>query len=227
MHAPETPAVLTLTGLRKSFPAQGGSVPVLAGVSLRLADGETLALTGESGSGKSTLLHLIAGLDRADAGTITVAGQDVTAMSEAEAARLRRRTVAMIFQAYNLIPSMTVAENLAFHARLAGRFDPRWTDELAARLGLAPLAGRMPDALSGGQRQRVAIGRAMALRPRLLLADEPTGSLDEDTAERMMAALRDLVADTGCALLMVTHSPRLAAALDRRVHLSHGRVAAA
>lgn len=219
-----TPALL-VHHVGKSFASRNAVTQVLSDVSLRLDDGETLALTGESGSGKSTLLHLIAGLDRADAGRITVAGHDVTALSETGAARLRRRTVAMIFQQYNLIPSMTVADNLAFHARLAGRLDHRWTAELAERLGLSGLGGRMPDQLSGGQRQRVAIGRAMALRPRLLLADEPTGSLDEDTADRMMAALRELVAATGCALLMVTHSPRLAATLDRRLHLSHGRVA--
>ena len=219
-----TAVPLDILHLEKTFRPAGVATPVLTDVTLRLAPGETVALTGESGSGKSTLLHLVAGLDRADGGRILVAGQDVTAMSERAAARLRRQSVALVFQQFNLIPSLTVGDNLAFHARLAGRLDRAWADNLAARLGLSGLLGRMPDQLSGGQRQRVAIGRAMALRPGLLLADEPTGNLDEATADTVMAALRDLVAETGCAMLMVTHSQRLAATLDRRVHLSHGQV---
>lgn len=130
-----------------------------------------------------------------------------------------------MFQQFNLVPSLSVADNLNFQARLAGRHDPAWHTELVERLGLKPLLKRYPEQLSGGQQQRVAIGRALAVRPSLLLADEPTGNLDEDTADEVMALTRDLVARTGCGFLMVTHSARLAAMLDRQVHLHAGRVA--
>ena len=139
-------------------------------------------------------------------------------------AALRRSQVALVFQQFNLIPSLTVAQNLAFHARLGRRHDPARTAVLADRLGLAALANRYPETLSGGQQQRVAIGRALALRPALLLADEPTGNLDEATGDAVLALMLELVAETGTALLLVTHSDRIAARLDRRVHLTGGTV---
>lgn len=217
--------VLQVSGLEKSHAGAEGSVPVLRGVDLTLGAGETLALTGESGSGKSTLLHLVAGLDHADAGQIHVAGQEVTALDDAGRARLRRDHVAVIFQQFNLIPSLDVAGNIAFQARLAGRHDPAGAARLAQALGLADHLHKYPEALSGGQQQRVAIARALAARPALILADEPTGNLDEITAAQVMEQLLALVADTGAALLMVTHSPQMAALLGRRVHLSRGQLA--
>ena len=222
-----TATALDISHLRKSYARPGGATEVLSDVTLALNPGETLALTGESGSGKSTLLHLVAGLDRADGGRIAVAGQEITALPDRALARIRRQHTALIFQQYNLIPSLNVAENLAFHARMAGRHDPAWVQDLAERLGLAGLIDRMPDEISGGQRQRVAIGRAMALRPALLLADEPTGNLDEETSDQVIAVMQQLVTETGCALLFVTHSDRIAGRMQRHLHLRHRRVAPA
>jgi putative ABC transport system ATP-binding protein len=220
------PAVmLSVRNLTKSYRTSGEALAVLRGVDLALARGESVALTGESGSGKSTLLHLIAGLDRADGGEIVLDGAEVTRLSDSARAALRRDRLGLVFQQFNLIPSLQVGDNLAFQARIAGRYEAAWQEELIARLGLGALLDRYPEQLSGGQQQRVAIGRALAIRPVLLLADEPTGNLDEATADDVLALARDLVARTGCAFLMVTHSARLAATLDRHVHLTAGRIA--
>lgn len=214
------------SGVTKTFRAGGETLRVLDGVDLTLEAGESLALTGESGSGKSTLLHLVAGLDSPDSGHLLVAGTDLVQASDAARAALRRDVVGLVFQQFNLIPSLDIAANLAFQARLAGRHDAAWLDELVQALGLGALLQRYPEQLSGGQQQRVAIGRALAGRPRLVLADEPTGNLDEATGDAVMGLLLRLVAQTGAGLLMVTHSPRLAARLDRRVHLTAGRLRA-
>jgi putative ABC transport system ATP-binding protein len=216
--------VLNVRNLTKTYRAAGEEIAVLRGVDLDIAAGERVALTGESGSGKSTLLHLIAGLDAADGGKIRLDGADVTALSDAGRAALRRDRLGLVFQQFNLIPSLSVEDNLAFQSRIAGKHDAAWHAELVERLGLAALLRRYPEQLSGGQQQRVAIGRALATKPMLLLADEPTGNLDEDTADGMLALARDLVARTGCGFLMVTHSARLAATLDRQVTLHAGRV---
>jgi putative ABC transport system ATP-binding protein len=214
--------MLTVDDVSKSYPGAEPPVPVLRGVSLSLAPGRSLALTGESGSGKSTLLHLVAGLDAVDAGRITVAGTPLTGLGDARRAELRRRAVGLVFQQFNLIPSLDVSHNLAFQARLANRLDPAWQAELTDRLGLAPLLARYPEELSGGQQQRVAIGRALAPRPGLILADEPTGNLDEASGDAVMALLLELVAQAGASLLLVTHSPRLAALADARTTLRAG-----
>ena len=218
--------LLNVRDVGKSFETADGPQPVLRGVSLTLEAGHTLALMGESGSGKSTLLHLIGGLDTPDAGRIEIDGRDIAAMDDAGRAAVRRDGVALIFQQFNLIPSLDVAANLGFHARLAGR-DPGDVEALAARLGLTKHLARYPEQLSGGQQQRVAIGRTLAARPRLVLADEPTGNLDEATGDAMMALMRDLARDSGAGFLMVTHSARLAAMLDARLHLRAGRIEAA
>lgn len=217
--------MLTVTSLAKAFPADPAPVQVLRDVSLTLAPGEGLALTGESGSGKSTLLHLVAGLDRPDAGQILVQGRDLASLSESDRAAWRRGTVGLVFQQFNLVPSLTVEANIALQARMAGRHDPAWTAELTERLGLSGHRTAYPEHLSGGQQQRVAVGRALAVRPQLVLADEPTGNLDEATGDAVMDLLTGLVAQAGASLLMVTHSNRLAARLDRRLHLSRGRIA--
>ena len=217
--------VLVFRDAHKSFASADGSVPVLRGVSLTLNGGETLALTGESGSGKSTLLHIAGGLDTADSGTVELAGQDLAAMSDAQRAAVRCHDVSVIFQQFNLIPSLSVADNISFQARLAGRVDETFLARLTDRLGLTEQLRKYPEALSGGQQQRVAIARALAARPRVLLADEPTGNLDETTAAEVLDALLALVADTGAALMLVTHSPAIAARMDRHLHLRHGRLA--
>jgi putative ABC transport system ATP-binding protein len=217
--------LLSVENVAKSFPGEAGPVPVLDGVSLELDRGGTLALTGESGSGKSTLLHLVAALETPDRGRIAVNGAEVTAMDDRARAALRRSTIGIVFQQFNLIPSLDAAANVAFQARLAGREDRSWTTALMDRLGLAAHAAKYPEQLSGGQQQRVAIGRALAARPALVLADEPTGNLDEATGDRVMDLMLGLVAESGAALLMVTHSDRLAARLSRRLQLAHGRIA--
>ena len=216
--------MLAVRNLTKTYRSGGEQTEVLRGVTLDIAQGERVALTGESGSGKSTLLHLIAGLDCADGGSINLDSALITDLNDAGRAALRRDRLGLVFQQFNLIPSLNVADNLAFQSRIAGRHDPAWHDELVERLGLAQLLKRYPEQLSGGQQQRVAIGRALATRPALLLADEPTGNLDETTADDVLALARELVAATGCGFLMVTHSTRLAATLDRQVTLHAGLI---
>jgi putative ABC transport system ATP-binding protein len=219
------PIVLSVRKLTKTFHSAGEQIEVLRGVNLNIAAGERVALTGESGSGKSTLLHLIAGLDRPDGGEIRLADTPVTDLSDAGRAALRRDRLGLVFQQFNLIPSLNVEDNLAFQSRIAGRHDAAWHAELVERLGLGGLLRRYPEQLSGGQQQRVAIGRALAIKPLLLLADEPTGNLDEATADDVLALARDLVARTGCGFLMVTHSARLAATLARQINLHAGLIA--
>jgi len=216
--------LLTAREVHKTFETAGGRTAVLLGVDLSLDSGQSLALTGESGSGKSTLLHLIGGLDLADQGQIFIDGADILAMDDAGRAGLRRGTVGIVFQKFNLIPSLTVASNIAFQARLAGKYDADWIDVLIDRFGLTSQVAKYPEQLSGGQQQRVAIARTLASRPRLVLADEPTGNLDEDTAANVMDMLLSLVTEAGAGLLMVTHSTALAARLDNRVHLRVGQI---
>ena len=217
--------LLRATNVQKTFQTADGDFDVLRGVDLSLEGGETLALTGESGSGKSTLLHLIGGLDVPNAGQILIDGTDIAALDDKGRAQLRRGVVGVVFQQFNLIPSLKVRDNIAFQARLAGRFDPDWTADLTARLGLTEQLNKYPEQLSGGQQQRVAIARPLAPRPRLVLADEPTGNLDEATAANVLDILLKLVAETGAGLLMVTHSTALAGRMSRRLHLRAGLVA--
>ena len=214
--------MLNANNVKKSYLSPQGRIDVLHGVSLSLAAGETMALMGESGCGKSTLLHVIAGLDTIDEGSITIDGITLHTLSETARANIRRDTVSLIFQQFNLITSLTVGQNLAFEARLAGKFDKAWTKELIGRLDLTELQGRYPEQLSGGQQQRVAIGRSLAARPKLILADEPTGNLDEANSDRVLDLAFDLVKETGAAFLMATHSRRLAERADRTVKLSGG-----
>ena len=217
--------LLTVDNLSKTYATADGPFAVLRGVSMALEVGESLALTGESGSGKSTLLHLIGGLDRPDAGSILLQGQDIARLDDAGRAALRRGTVGVVFQQFNLIPSLKIADNIAFQARLAGRHDADWCAVLADRMGLTDHLRKYPEQLSGGQQQRVAIARTLAPRPALVLADEPTGNLDEGTAATVMNMMLELVAETGAGLLMVTHSQALTGRLQRRLHLRAGQVA--
>ena len=216
--------VLDVRRISKNFQTEEGPLPVLRDLSFSVRAGETVALTGESGSGKSTLLHLVAGLDAPDGGEITIAGQPVSGLDDSGRAALRRTTVGLVFQQFNLVPSLTVGANLSLHARLGNKQDTAWEAELAARLGLSALLNRYPEQLSGGQQQRVAIGRTLAARPSLVLADEPTGNLDQQTGDAVMDLMLDLVAETGAGFLMVTHSERLAARMGRRLHLAQGRL---
>ncbi len=210
--------------VHKTYATPQGPLNVLNDVSLRLAAGESLALMGESGSGKSTLLHLAAGLDLPDQGTVSFENQNVASLPEPTRAKLRREQLGLVFQQFHLVPSLTVIDNLRLQARLAKRDDAAWADYLIERLGLHGMGKRYPEQLSGGQQQRLAIGRALAPRPPLLLADEPTGNLDETTAGEVLELLLSLVRETQCALLIVTHSPQVAAPLDRCLRLSHGHL---
>ena len=213
--------LLHVENLTKSY----SGAPVLRGVSFGLRAGEMLALTGESGSGKSTLLHVIGGLDSADSGAVAIDGASMAGLDDGGRAKLRRDVVGVIFQQFNLIPSLDVGANIAFHARLAGRYDAALCARLAQRLGLESHLTKYPEALSGGQQQRVAIARTLAATPKLVLADEPTGNLDEAAADAVFALLCDLVAETRAGLVLVTHSQRLAARMPRRLNLSNGQIA--
>ncbi|SMX42335.1 putative ABC transporter ATP-binding protein/MT1014 [Maliponia aquimaris] len=217
--------LLDAQGVTKTYPGAEGPVQVLAGVDLALDLGQTLSLQGESGSGKSTLLHLVGGLDTVDGGRILIGGRDITSLDDRGRAALRRDEVGVIFQQFNLIPSLDVRANIRFQARLSGRDDPARTDALIERLGLGPHRHKYPEQLSGGQQQRVAIARTLAARPRLILADEPTGNLDEVTAGEVLDEMLALVAETGAALMVVTHSAAVAARMDRQLHLRKGRLA--
>ncbi len=216
---------LDIRGVTKTYPGADGPVPVLAGVDLTMELGQTLSLQGESGSGKSTLLHLVGGLDRPDKGEIRLDGRNIAGLTEAGRAALRRSDVGVIFQQFNLIPSLNVDDNIRFQARLSGREDAGRVVELIEALGLGPHRSKYPEQLSGGQQQRVAIARTLAAAPRLILADEPTGNLDEATAATVLDEMLALVTRTGAALMVVTHSNTVAARMDRQLHLSAGRLA--
>ncbi|WP_439143838.1 ABC transporter ATP-binding protein [Planktotalea sp.] len=214
--------ILDASDVHKSYAVAGTRTQVLRGVSVTLKAGESLALMGESGSGKSTLLHMIAGLDVPDAGSILVEAQNMAVPSDTKRAELRRGLVGIIFQQFNLIPSLRIDANIAFQAQLAGRYDAGWCATLAMRMGLSDQLNKFPEALSGGQQQRVAIARALAAKPALLLADEPTGNLDEETAQTVLNLLLEITRETETALLMVTHSSKHAGALDRQLTLRSG-----
>ena len=216
--------MLSFSGVVKRYAQPEGEVTVLGGVDLSIAAGEAVALLGESGSGKSTLLHLAAGLDAPDAGRITVGGQTLAALDDRALAALRRGTVSLVFQQFHLIGTLSVADNIRFQAALCGRLDAAFEAELIDRLSLRTQLDKYPHQLSGGQQQRVAIARALLHRPALVLADEPTGNLDERSSGAVMALFRDLVKAAGSALLMVTHSRDMADYLDRRLWLRDGRL---
>jgi putative ABC transport system ATP-binding protein len=203
---------------------------VLEGLTFSVSEGETVALLGASGSGKTTLLNLISGIDNPDSGTVSLDGVNVHALAEPERTLLRRRRIGFVFQFFNLIHTLTVGENVALPLELLGAdhasMQARAADLLAA-VGLGGLEHRFPETLSGGEQQRAAIARALAHRPALLLADEPTGNLDEDTAGRIIELLGGLARQEGTTLLLVTHSTPVAEVADRVLRLSHGQVAAA
>ena len=216
--------VLNLKAIQKSFRTNEGEVPVLSDISLSLLAGETLALRGESGSGKSTLLHIAGALELPDEGSVEIAGKNLSEMDDAERAAVRRRDVAIIFQQFNLIPSLTVASNITFQANLSGPVDKTKIEKIVSALGLMDQMKKYPEALSGGQQQRVAIARALVAEPKLLLADEPTGNLDEKTAQAVLEQMLKLVAETETALMVVTHSQNVAARMDRQLLLIEGKL---
>jgi putative ABC transport system ATP-binding protein len=217
--------VLSLSGVSLSLMGNAGPVDILHDISLDIAAGSSLGLIGPSGSGKSSLLMLMGGLETASAGRITALGQDITALDEDALARFRRGNMGVVFQSFHLIPTMTALENVATPLELAGHKDAfeRAEAELEA-VGLGQRAGHYPAQLSGGEQQRVALARASAPRPRILLADEPTGNLDEATGKAIMDLLFGLQDRHGATLIMVTHAPELAARCDRVIRLRDGRI---
>jgi putative ABC transport system ATP-binding protein len=216
-----TQTVVRIRGLRRHY----GEVRALDGVDLDFGAGTFTAVMGPSGSGKSTLLQCAAGLERPGAGTVTVDGVELTGLSERRRTLLRRERIGFVFQSFNLLPSLTAAQNVALPLRLAGRRPSRGAvREALERVGLTERAGHRPSQLSGGQQQRVALARALITRPTVLFADEPTGALDTATGRQVLALLRELVDREGQTTVMVTHDPVAASYADRVVFLVDGRV---
>lgn len=224
-------AALSLTGITKAYNhGKPNEVSVLRGVDLEVAAGEVVALVAPSGAGKSTLLHIAGLLDVADSGTVSLAGQDFSKLSDRKRTAARRQDIGFIYQFHHLLPEFTALENVALpqyaNGVLAAEAQARALD-LLSRVGVDGRADHRPAALSGGEQQRVAFCRALANEPRLLLADEPTGNLDPGTSDQVFEALMALVRDTGLAAVIATHNPELAARMDRIVRLDHGKLTAA
>ena len=218
---------LVLQGVRRTYSGDGGDLPVLRGVELTVRAGEIVALVAPSGAGKSTLLHVAGLLDRPDGGSVLIEGQTVGGLGDAQRTAIRRDTIGFVYQFHHLLAEFTALENVVLPQMIAGA--PRRKAEergraLLSRFGLAPRLGHLPGKLSGGEQQRVAIARALANEPKLLLADEPTGNLDVDTAGGVFEALLATVRDQGLAALIATHNPELAARMDRVVTLKDGRL---
>ena len=218
--------LVDLASVTLNLASLAGEVNVLRGIDLSVAAGETVGVVGPSGSGKSTLLMVMAGLERATSGRVQVAGHDLSALDEDALARFRRAQVGIVFQAFHLVPTMTALENVAVPLELAGAKDAfaRAEEELR-QVGLAHRLDHYPGQLSGGEQQRVALARAFVARPRLLLADEPTGNLDQSTGRTIVELLFDLHDRHGTTLVLVTHDPSLAARCRRVVRVEDGRIA--
>jgi putative ABC transport system ATP-binding protein len=221
-----SPPAVALRDVRKVHGQGEGSVVALDGVSIGLARGSFTAIMGPSGSGKSTFLHVAAGLDRPTSGTVTLGDTDLAKLGERRLTILRRERIGFVFQAFNLMPSLTVTQNIALPLRLDGR-RPRRSEirDVAARVGLDQRLRHRPSQLSGGQQQRVAIARALVTRPEVVFADEPTGALDSRTGRGVLTLLREVVDGDGHTVVMVTHDPQAAAYADRVILLADGRLA--
>jgi putative ABC transport system ATP-binding protein len=224
MLAPSRSAI-SLEGVHLTLKSAAGPVHVLRGIDLSVDAGETVGIVGPSGSGKTTMLMILAGLERPSAGRVEVAGHDLAALSEDALARFRRDHVGIVFQAFHLVPTMTALENVAVPLELAGRRDAFGrAEEALAAVGLAHRLTHYPGQLSGGEQQRVAIARAFAPRPRVLLADEPTGNLDGETGRQVIDLLFRQCEQEGTTLLLITHDPTLAARCSREVRVGDGRI---
>lgn len=213
--------------LLKTYSEGDRSLRVLDGVSLDICQGEFLALLGASGSGKSTLLNLLSGIDKPDRGSIVIDGTDITTLGDTRLTLFRRERIGIVFQFFNLIPTLTVLENITLPSELGGarrrRVEPR-ARELLGQVGLASRAGAFPDKLSGGEQQRVAIARALLHEPAIVFADEPTGNLDEDTGAQVLQLLLRLTCGAGKTLIMATHSPEIGHSADRVCRIHDGRL---
>jgi len=218
-------AVVAAPGVSKRYGEGDAAVEALRGADVDLRRGEFTAIMGPSGSGKSTLMHILAGLDSPSAGTIAIDGVEIGALKDRELTKLRRDKVGFIFQSFNLLPTLTAAENISLPLTISGRkLDTRWFDELVETVGLADRLGHRPSELSGGQQQRVAVARALVSRPAVLFADEPTGNLDSHTGDEVLQLLRRSVDDLGQTIIMVTHDAHAAATADRVLYLKDGEI---
>jgi len=221
-------AFVQLSNLRRTFRTGDNDQVVLRDATLEIVKGETIALLGRSGSGKSTLLNLMSGIDKPDQGRVLVDGKDLTALPEKDATLFRRRNIGFIYQFFNLIPTLTAAENIGLVLELNGHSESEIrnkTESILAAVGLDSLGKRFPDQLSGGEQQRVAIARALVHKPKLVLADELTGNLDAETGQHILDLLKSLVSSTNSTLLLVTHSLAVANSADRIVTLEDGELA--
>ena len=218
--------VVTARGLTRVYGEGETAVHALRGIDLDIASGQLTAVMGPSGSGKSTLMHVLAGLDKPDGGTCSIAGTEVTGLDDKGLTQLRREHIGFIFQFFNLLPMLTARENILLPSEIAGEeVDEAWLEELIDRVGLGDRIGHRPSELSGGQQQRVAVARALAGRPTVLFADEPTGNLDSTTSQEILDLLRSAVESFQQTTVMVTHDPRAAAIADRVLHLEDGAIA--
>jgi putative ABC transport system ATP-binding protein len=218
---------VSAAALTRTYGEGGSAVHALRGVSLEVPAGQFTAVMGPSGSGKSTLMHLLAGLDTPDAGSVRIAGEDITRMSDRELTRLRRKHIGFVFQSFNLLPTLTAEENVTLPLAIAGRKPaPAVVDALLERMGLAERRDHKPSQLSGGQQQRVAVARALICTPTVLFADEPTGNLDSAAGAGVLQLLRDAVDTDGQTTVMVTHDARAAAIADHVLFLADGRIVA-
>jgi putative ABC transport system ATP-binding protein len=219
------PAVVTADHLSKRYSQGDARVDALCDVSLEIEEGRLTAIMGPSGSGKSTLMHILAGLDQPSEGTVSIAGVEISSMSDAELTKLRRQHIGFVFQFFNLLPMLTAQENVLLPLRIAGvKPDRAWVDELLETVGIDGRRTHRPAELSGGQQQRVSIARALVTRPTVLFADEPTGNLDSSTSNDVLALLRHSVDEFGQTTVMVTHDPQAAALADRILFLADGRI---
>jgi putative ABC transport system ATP-binding protein len=226
LEDPAAPAsIATTRGLTKVYGTGGTAVRALDGVDLDLVRGELTAVMGPSGSGKSTLMHCLAGLDRPTSGTVVVDGEEVSSMNERALTRLRRTRLGFVFQAFNLVPTLTAAENIRLPLDIARRpVDQELFDDIVAAVGLADRLDHRPNELSGGQQQRVACARALISRPAVVFADEPTGNLDSHSSGEVLGFLRRSVDERGQSVVMVTHDPRAASYAHRVLFLADGRI---
>jgi putative ABC transport system ATP-binding protein len=223
--APATTAVAARDVVRRYGEADY-AVDALRGVSLAVPSGQFAAIMGPSGSGKSTLMHILAGLDQPTSGAVEIGGKDITAMGDKELTLLRRRHIGFVFQAFNLVPTLTAEENIVLPLAIAGRkTESSWIEAVIGRVGLDDRRHHRPAELSGGQQQRVAVARALASEPTVLFADEPTGNLDSRSGAEVLELLGEAAREYGQTIVMVTHDPRAAAGADRVIHLADGHVA--
>jgi putative ABC transport system ATP-binding protein len=221
----DTTAAVTATELTKTYGTGNTRVSALRGVSLAVPHGQFVAIMGASGSGKSTLLHCLAGLDKASSGRVRIGNAELDGLADGRLTRLRREAVGFVFQSFNLLPTLSAAENILLPLRLAGRRpDGEWLDRVIDLLGLADRMHHRPNQLSGGQQQRVAVARALITRPSVVFADEPTGNLDSRSGAEVLSLLRASVRELGQTVVMVTHDPRAASYSDRVVFLADGRI---